>query len=287
MSVAFLVKASNGYSISFLAGSKRADGQGDALLFLRRGHSGAIYGMRATVTADSVRADLGALGRIDMVAVPTVRTKVLRGCGERVEVPATAYEGTFEFRGENGYTEASATRLPGREDFFVRIVCGDALTEGESWGPDDPGARLVVRADGGGEDPLLRVRKKGPRARTSIEVAVEERRQGMRIRRSTSMLVGAAAFDYDPRLRFASVAPPAPFSGRATFRRDSAPAGRWTGNLAVDLPGRPNLRLTGQRLTARIAHVRWSRSVSRGKASAAGVLGLRHLGFPAWPTRKP
>ena len=56
-------------------------------------------------------------------------------------------------------------------------------------------------------------------------------------RRSTNDLSSAA-----------TVAPPAPFSGTATFTADPGKqTGSWLGDLSVSFPGRPDVRLAGRR----------------------------------------
>ena len=65
------------------------------------------------------------------------------------------------------------------------------------------------------------------------------------ISRDIELHFGAGAFSYDPLLRTATLAPPAPFSGRASFHRGAVLENRWTGNLAIDFPGRSNVPLTG------------------------------------------
>jgi hypothetical protein len=44
----------------------------------------------------------------------------------------------------------------------------------------------------------------------------------------------------------AIVNPPSPFSGSATFRRESRKESKWSGDLKVDLPGFGTVPLTGR-----------------------------------------
>jgi hypothetical protein len=57
-------------------------------------------------------------------------------------------------------------------------------------------------------------------------------------------------------LRTAVLAPPAPFSGSATFYRFAKAANRWTGNLAIDFPGRARVPLVGSRFEATLVHAK-------------------------------
>lgn len=57
-------------------------------------------------------------------------------------------------------------------------------------------------------------------------------------------------FRFDRALRTATVAPPAPFSGSATFRRGAKRSGStWSGSLAVSFPGRSDVPLVGAAFT--------------------------------------
>ena len=48
----------------------------------------------------------------------------------------------------------------------------------------------------------------------------------------------------------ATVAPPAPFSGSATFHLDDPKTASWTGDLAVEMPGLGKVSLTGDGIEA-------------------------------------
>ncbi|HET6997887.1 MAG TPA: hypothetical protein VFI03_04795 [Solirubrobacterales bacterium] len=241
----FRLAASNGYSIFGLAASERADGRGDIALFVyNEDEAGVIYGAPATVTPTRLEADLGRLGRISLDITPLGHKRTLRSrCGEPVSFEPNSYRGTFEFHGEEGYTEASATTLHEYARFYVDLGCS-TIGSGEGSGAGLPGARLRLSSQGRRVRLSLQANKNHPRARSRFEVEIHEKHQGIAISRSTTVWTGADAFDYDPLLRTATLDPPAPFSGRATYRRGAAAANRWTGNLTVDLPGRSDVPLT-------------------------------------------
>lgn len=58
-----------------------------------------------------LRADLGAVGRIDLTLVPSgVKKQARSACEKRsVSYEGATYEGTFEFHGEEGFTDLSAS----------------------------------------------------------------------------------------------------------------------------------------------------------------------------------
>jgi hypothetical protein len=88
---------------------------------------------------------------------------------------------------------------------------------------------------------------KNPR-RVEFTAEADEKIEDVSVRRSVTELAPVASFVVSPHLRRATVTPPAPFSGTATFERHgkSMPPS-WTGSLSVSFPGRPNLPLTGPR----------------------------------------
>ncbi len=257
---AFKLDAGNGYKIVVLAGSRRADGQGSIALLVGRGRSAATYSAAATVTATSIRADLGSLGKVDVDLVPAGKKETARPiCGGRpVTFERASYEGTIEFHGEGGYTDVTATSVPVDHQIFLDIGCPGSVF-GEERGGDLPGASLTLGRRHRSGPLSLEVKKNNRRARTYIQVEESETRNGIEIHRGTGMLAGPAAFEYDPLLRTATVEPSAPFSGKAVYRRSASKSERWSGDLAVDLPGKPNLALTGVNLPIRLVHAHWSR----------------------------
>ena len=256
-SYAFKLEASDGYRIAAVAASERADGRGELVLFVSKDDAAAIYAAAATVTATRIEADLGALGKAALEVMPSGRRRALSlrcpgGEPEIAKFEPPLFRGVFEFHGEEGYAEASSTAPPEFTRFFVELVCGSG--GGEGVGPNVSGARLRLRAHRGASHLALQANKNRPGARTRIEVETHERRHGISILRSRRVWVGSDAFDYDPLLRTATLAPPAPFAGQAGFHRGAAPANRWSGNLTVDLPGRSHVPLAGPGVGATLVH---------------------------------
>jgi hypothetical protein len=258
---AFKVEASHGYSIAALASNERADGRGEIVLFVRRGPEGAAYLAPAQLSATGVKADLGALGAVDLAVAPSGRKQKLRtrcGKGRAIVYEPPVYSGTFQFHGEEGYTDGVSASPRDFTRFFSSILCSEALA-GETRGAGLPGARLSLRGSQGGSRFHLRVNENHPGARARFEIETSEKRGSIRISRESTAWLPSSAFHFDPTLRTATLAPASPFAGHATFHRDAAPANRWSGNLTVDLPGRSNLPLTGPGLTATLAHACFQR----------------------------
>lgn len=255
----FGLRASNGYRLFVLAGTNEK-GVGAVTLFVGRGRSLAVYGVPATVTETAIQADFGTLGRIDVAVVPSGERVTKRNCdGKKIELESVAYQGTIEFHGEGGYADASATSAALGYGLAPRSICG-SVSFGMSVGPGVPGAALFADRQRGSESVHLDVRKNGRRKRTRIEARVTEIREGILIERSTLFFAGSRAFGYDPKLRRATVKPPAPFSGHAVFHRGARKGHHWRGNLTIDLPGREDVPVAGAGFGASLFHAEWSES---------------------------
>jgi hypothetical protein len=53
----------------------------------------------------------------------------------------------------------------------------------------------------------------------------------------------------------ATLAPPAPFTGTATFQRTRGAKGSWMGTLAGDFPGRGEVTLAGPEFSVEVFHM--------------------------------
>jgi hypothetical protein len=259
-SYAFRLQASDGYSILAFAVSQRADGRGEFVLFVDGKDGTATYVSPATVTATRIDADLGALGVVSLDVLPSGKKRKLHShCASEprmVNIEPWLFRGSFVFHGEEGYTHAISSSPHEYMAFFLDLLCIGAGS-GEVSGPQRPGARLRLRAHRGEYHLDLQANKNRPSARTRFEVETHEERDGIQISRVRTAWAGAGAFAYDPQLRTASLQPPPPFSGRASFHRGAAPGNGWTGDLAVDLPGRSDVPLAGAGVDATLVPACW------------------------------
>jgi hypothetical protein len=253
----FALEGSNGYSLFVVGVAAYRDRPASVLVAVDGTTDGAFYSAPAVVSDDSIQADLGDLGRIDVTFHPSGHTRTVHSrCGGKpISFDSGNYEGTIVFHGELGYTDVEATAAGGSVGFLLDVVCPGI--SGVSGPPSLPGAELNVNA-GSRPGPHLKVVKNRPGARANFEVSVDEKRAGIRVTRFAGMFAPADSFEYDPKVQTATVRPPAPFSGVAQFHRNAKPGDRWTGNLTVDLPGREDVKLAGARFGARLAHARWS-----------------------------
>jgi hypothetical protein len=257
-SAGFSLQGTNGYSVGIYGFSERKDGRGEVFVGVtRKGRyrSGASYGVPGIVSEDFVKADLGPFGRVDLAVHPSGQTKKIdiKCSKETYPFETGEYEGVVEFEGEQGYTRVEATRIPFQP---VTSFCGGGSGKGESRGPGIPGARLSGTSFAHGRRLTFQVNKNHPRkGRVPFSVELRERHDGVRIYRAVEGFAGARSFRFDPDLRSASLSLPSPFSGTATLsRRPNSVTPRWTGDLAVDLLGHPNVRLAGPGVFVSLVH---------------------------------
>jgi len=242
----FGLQASNGYVLSVLAGASPDGEEGWISLYLVRGKRMMVsYAAPATISPTTIDADLGKLGKISVIRVPTGRTRTVRwGCkpGGTKRVEAKRYEGTIEFHGEEGFAEVSATSAPVAYPVFCIRNTEDGGASGDK---NLSGARLDVEKRRPGRYRLeFDAIQRRPGARTGVKVEVDEHRGEIAIQRSTWTWASAGALSYDRHLRTATVRPPAPFEGYGRFDRND-PGSQWSGNLTVDLPGRSDVPVIG------------------------------------------
>jgi hypothetical protein len=265
----FTVKASNGFSM-YIFGSAANKGRPASIGIFATGRSGgAIYSAPATVTENSIQADLGALGEIAVTFQPSGQTRTVRSkCGGKsVSFDSGYYEGKIDFHGEEGYAAVEATRAAGGLGLLLNILCpGSSGTVVR--GPEAPflaGAELDIFADGSRNGPHVKVVKNGPRARAHFEAGISETVNGVAITRVTGAVAEAGTFEYDSKVKTATVHPPSPFSGTGKFRREAKPSAQWTGDLTVDFPGKAGVKLTGGKARVELGHAHWDWHGGGGK----------------------
>ncbi len=245
----FEVQGSNGYTI-FVFGIPAFRGRGPtAEISVQRGHARVNYSTPATVTETSIQANLGELGEISVSFHSNGQTKTFHlPCSKQsFSFESGDFEGTIDFHGEEDYTEVEAKSAPSAISVFS--ICFTVSSSGG--GRSRPGAGLYLRTPGLG--PAFGVVKRRPSAAAHFYVSVSEYLSGISIERSTALQARAGSFRFDPRLQHATVHPPAPFSGTAIFDRSKRANHRWQGDLAVDLPGRADVPLTGRQIRAYLA----------------------------------
>lgn len=249
------LKSSNGFHISLSAFSEALGIPAGVTIGVETKRSAALYRVPAKVTATSIQADLGPFGKVDLVMRGSGREKTIPircSHGRKYPYETGVWEGVVEFRGEGGYAQGRATRLPVLP--YITSYCGSGSGRGESRGRDERGARLTGTSYAYGRALTFQVNKNRQRSRALFEAKIRERREGVAIYRFADGWLPASAFSFDPDLRTAELSPPSPFSGSATLTRSpNSVVPRWSGDLAIDFPGR-TARLAGPGVHVNLEH---------------------------------
>lgn len=268
----FELQGTNGYDILISAYSRRRDGQGWISITVTGKHAAAFYRAPARVrgeaardsTATLIEADLGKLGRVDLLLNRSGHEESFRlPCGGPKETfEPGVYEGTIEFEGEDGYTRAAASSVAFAPGLLFRSIDCNGSGSGESAGTGIPGARLKGLSFAHDRILTFQVNKNSRHSRVFYSASVREQRNGIDIYRTIEGTAGPGAFDFDPDLRSATLTPPSPFSGSATARRDrDSLLLSWQGSLKLTFPGR-TVSLIGPSVHVSLVHAHLTRSNS-------------------------
>jgi hypothetical protein len=213
------------------------------------------------VAAGRVSARLGARGGVDLRFVPVGRPRAIQP-PSWCEGPPSHWQpgylvGRLAFHGERGYTRARRHRLHAARDTWPPLRCHYA--SGPEYHPDKEARARVGswsfqhRALSFGA--ALFHRDARPRARRVEFRASDYDRSGpVTIDHQVEVAAPEADVDFPdgPVSETATVSPPAPFSGSATFTRTHESTFTWTGDLSVTFPGIGPFRLAGPRFGARL-----------------------------------
>jgi hypothetical protein len=274
----FELHGSNGYAIEIEL-EDRQDLSIEAINSNLKNHSSGhvTYHLKAPQRpgSDDIRARIGNLGRIDLHFVPE-KTKVGDPIckGGHLVTETGHYVGSISFHGEDGFTRATAHRVKGTVERERLKSCPTEKPKeptkkgnAEKSKKEKKAEKVVTEAfkDVGNEG-LLTVELGGGKGSFSIshssfkfgkkEVSLTDSSVigvGKRGRLTVTSFLNSFDMKGDPLTlpdpsdpaSEAIVDLPSPFSGSATFRRDSPTGSKWSGDLKVDLPGFGTIPLTG------------------------------------------
>lgn len=261
-STEFSVRASNGYLISVSAGRHQLTitvAEGD----LRSNHVvETTYTAPGAASPKGVEANLGTLGEISLRFVPSGRTIAKRrpGLPKGCKAPQTVirrvgdFVGVMRFEGEAGYTAAEATEVHGSAGIPEGLFCA-TFSNGSGGEKHHPHPRVpsppYLSATTAHNALDFAVAATGHHdGRVRFVASSTEKSGAISISRWVSVVAAPSNFELGPRLTTATVTPPPPFSGTATFRRRQKGPPLWTGSLAVSFPGAPGTLLTGPNFTS-------------------------------------
>jgi hypothetical protein len=240
----FELAGSNGYGVEVSGVAAQGGAAAEVVVRVATRDESVTYHFPGVVEEGSIDADLGPYGQISVAFHPVSggMSAAEQGCSRGLSAVAGYYEGTISFHAA-GLTAVDASRAEGSIGLALSLLCADELEKE----PPMPGeTRLQV--SGKPTAPSLAIVQRGRVGATQIEAGVAERRGGVAIERSVSVVASNSSFRHRG-LRSATVSLPVPFSGSATFLREGTRT-RWRGNLRVDLPGRSGVALTGKGIRA-------------------------------------
>jgi len=252
----FWLKGSNGYSISVLGNG------GDVSLTARHGGSSASYSTRGFVSPTRIKARFGQLGRVSVrfhsANGPRRVLQTAKNCHGKGEVVDRGHwVGRVEFEGEQAYTTVHASRARGKVIKTPKRTCSLPGTE-----EGHPNLRVTfLHADSQASGATFAAFKVTSSTYPKFDTAVftasllELRGRRLFIDRSISVSTEADAFASTGKknhIESATIAPPAPFKGTATFQRTNGSKGSWSGSLIGDFLGRGEVALAGPEFSAEI-----------------------------------
>lgn len=210
-----------------------------------------IYTVPGSDTDAGIHANLGKYGRIDMRWVPNGRVREVRvKCHykgvKKHFYDAGSYVGTLRFRGGGGFTSVHLHRVAWHRSWYSALgACGYSLRTGE------PGAGIVIEAGERGHisSPVhFFVYRPHTGAKVEYGARFDQKEGRIKITRhgyaegETHSLTAAGEY---PSVT-ATISPPAPFYGTATFEPSGPEKGTLTGTVGVEFPDHTKVALAGE-----------------------------------------
>jgi hypothetical protein len=232
----------------FLVAVKSEIGEEKIVLSLYRRGEVAVYETGAEYTDDTVKARFGQLGELDYTFTPA---KGARPCGGIAE---GTFEGTFAFTGENEYVKFEADRASGTyldEAMSCkkgrRAAAGSRAAATANRAPAEDEAALLVhtRLPLPARSMLVFEIESKHRRRPYFSAFLTEKREGMMVARGAQVIAPRRDFAWNLKTGIAHIAPPAPFTGSATFERRPGGHSVWRGSLQAPVLGGRPFRLAG------------------------------------------
>jgi hypothetical protein len=207
------------------------DGDVDATIIVSRGPRVAYYTAPAKVTAERVTARFGSLGELDYRFAPKQNGRI--DCNG-VEEGEAVFEGSFRIYPEpKNCTQKRLARVVRYHPSY-----------------SDEGATLQATAGSPAKGRMREVNVFDEGQRGSHKVGVfatlAERREGLAVARGVQLAAGSKAFRWNLEKGTATLRPPAPFTGSATFTRHGHNGhGIWRGSLSMPIFGGEPVELAG------------------------------------------
>lgn len=181
--------------------------------------------------------------------------KNCRGKGEIVD--RGHWIGRIEFEGEQAYTTVHASRARGKVAKTPEQICSPPKADGDHPNPRVTFLHAASKASGATFVAFKITSTTPPQFDGAVFIASLSELSGRRlwIDRSISVDTEGGAFVSTGKrnhIESATVTPPAPFKGIATFQGAGGSKGSWSGSLVGDFLGRGEVALAGSEFSAEI-----------------------------------
>lgn len=246
------LKASNG-----LRAQLETSDDETVTLELRRKDRLVSYEVQGEVTKEGLKVRFGRLGLIDVAFTPTRTLSSTEPSEECTGEPRTLREGTFtgtiDFTGERNYVRIKAPQVEGSMSVISQWQCPEELALftrtarplAQSSRSEEKAASLVAFGRRCNCYFSAGVHFGKRKARSVFYGVKAEQREGMEIVRALAAHAGASAFVFDHAAGTATVRPPRPFRGRATFKRRSGERPLWRSTIRMPFLGVAPIKTQG------------------------------------------
>ncbi|HET7507537.1 MAG TPA: hypothetical protein VFJ53_04205 [Solirubrobacterales bacterium] len=208
------------------------------------------YSLAGKLKGDRLDTRLPGVGRIHLRFHEHSRSP-RRSAGKcRTLTRKGVFVGWVKIRGERDYTSAESRHLRGDIVRGPRPHCDRRGTARASSDSSKLVSASTTRGKGRLSFMALGVPSTKPQPVVIFVASLVRFRRQMLITTSQSAVGGGpAGLDIAMPPRSASVDPPAPFTGSATFEQEAADQFSWSGDLSVEMPGIGEVSLAGTKFT--------------------------------------
>jgi hypothetical protein len=233
----------HGYRITIFAFS------GDLIVTAKKGTATVSYVLlESGLEGDRIHARLPGVGRVFLKFHDRRHPhgQPDKGCSESETTRKGVFVGTVKIEGERGYTRAVSHHVRGELGQIGHGKCHRRPAVGAS----NAGSRLLSASTSRGNGRLSFTAFDFPLPQLGSDPlfgATFARARGQMFITTTQSAVAkdATALEIAAPPRSASVTPPAPFTGGASFQQEAPGQFGWSGDLAVELPGVGEASLAG------------------------------------------